>query len=320
MQQLNKWLAMFGHISPDTSALWDQCRTDAHVHAWRVAHPEVSDDVVRAHVLQFIRYAQEQNHCVRCPGLAQCPHDITGQYVSLHCVPGDDGTPRIVEAQSPCSFAIAHDHGQRIRARIRSFYVDERALCNAYADDDMIARDLQRARAVEQVIDYVYDIKVHQRLPKKGLYFYGDFGTGKTFLASYMLFELAKLGYTGVIVFMPEFIEDLKRLMHDREALHETLRILRDTDMLVLDDIGAEQLNAWARDHVIGSLLNDRMQRKPTCYTSNQTLAGLEAHLRFTMRDGDDAYRGRRVFERIEPYVIPIEVRGANQRRHADHV
>ncbi len=315
MESLKQWLQQFTEAKHGTQDdIAEKWLHDPHIQAWCDAHPQLDVGTQRAHVLRLAQYARDRVHCTHCPGLARCPHDMQGHYTTLEVVvQGEQHT--IVDRQTPCNLYVAYASQQYIRARIKSFYVDERALTQEYTHEEIIGRDLRRATDVEKVIDYIKSVSEQQTLPPKGLYLYGDFGTGKTFLASYLLYELAKKGYTGVIVFMPDFIEDLKRLMHDREALHETLVVLRETDLLVLDDIGAEQLNAWARDHVVGSILNYRMNRKPTFYTSNQTIDQLTQHLSFTMRDGEDAYKGKRLVERIAPYVTVIEVRGDNQRQ-----
>lgn len=76
--------------------------------------------------------------------------------------------------------------------------------------------------------------------------------------------ELALSGLNGVIVYMPDFVEDLKSMIQDGQKLKETTEMLKNCDLLVFDDIGAENLSPWVRDHVMGSILNYRMNRKPT--------------------------------------------------------
>ena len=87
----------------------------------------------------------------------------------------------------------------------------------------------------------------------------------------YLLHELAVAGHTGVIIYMPDFVEDLKSMITDGQKLKETTDILKSCDLLIFDDIGAENLNPWVRDHVMGSILNYRMNRKPTFYVQLQS-------------------------------------------------
>jgi primosomal protein DnaI len=129
-----------------------------------------------------------------------------------------------------------------------------------------------------------------------------------------MLYRLAKVGMTGAIVYMPDFAEDLKGMFQDGQKLKETIELLKETDLLVFDDIGAENLNPWLRDHVIGAILNYRMNRKPTFFTSNYDLNGLEKHFSFTSREGEEEHKGLRIMDRIRPFVEVVAVKGYNKR------
>jgi primosomal protein DnaI len=131
---------------------------------------------------------------------------------------------------------------------------------------------------------------------------------------SYLLHELAKEGHTGVIVYLPDFCEDLKSMFNDSKKLAETIDLLKQADIVILDDIGAENLNPWFRDHVLGTILNYRMNRKPTFFTSNFDVDGLEEHLSFTNREGFDENKGKRIMERIKHYTEQIYINGYNKR------
>ena len=113
---------------------------------------------------------------------------------------------------------------------------------------------------------------------------------------------------------MPDFMEDLKSMFAEPQQLKDTIEMLKETDLLVFDDIGAENLNPWARDHVLGTILNYRMNRKPTFFTSNYDLDALEQHFSFTNRDGEELHKGQRIMDRIRPFVEAVPVNGRNKR------
>jgi primosomal protein DnaI len=129
-----------------------------------------------------------------------------------------------------------------------------------------------------------------------------------------MLHELAKSGLSGVIVYVPEFVEDVKSMLDEPARLRETIELMKQTDLLVFDDIGAENLSPWVRDHVMGTILNYRMNRKPTFYTSNHDLDALERHFSFTNKDGEEAHKGQRLMDRIRPFVDRLWIGGGNKR------
>jgi len=313
MESMGKWLgAASGVGEADWKRQTMKVLNDAVVAEWISLHPELEHATLKDNVTRLYQYAKEAKACARCPGLEQCPNDMEGHFTKL-VVTGTGKEASIADYKVPCQLHLTKTAQDSVRSRIKSFYVDEKALNREYSVDEIIHRDRQRASAVEGIVRYVLETKENGLQPI-GLYLMGDFGTGKTFLASYMLYELAKSGLTGVIVYMPDFVEELKTMFGDSERLKETVDLLKETDLLVFDDIGAEHLNAWTRDHVLGTILNYRMNRKPTFYTSNHDLDGLQRHLSFTTREGEDEYRGQRIMDRIRPFVQVIGVGGRNQR------
>lgn len=275
-------------------------------------HPELTEEALRLNMTRLYQFATEYDNCAACPGLDRCPNDFTGHYTRLS-VEETAGTVQIVDRKVPCRKWKSRLSELELRRKIRSFYVDEELLRRTYQPSEIAGLDPERESAVLKVGSYIR-LTREQGLQRKGLYLVGHFGTGKTFLMGYMLSELAKSGYTGVIVYMPDFVEELKGMFGQPEELKETIDLMKETDLLVFDDIGAENVSPWFRDHVLGSILNYRMNRKPTFYTSNHDLDRLQEHFSFTAREGEEAERGQRLMERIRPYVDVVAVGGVNKR------
>lgn len=275
-------------------------------------HPELTKEQLSLHLGKLYQYVQDHKTCSSCPGLERCPNHFQGHYTEL-TVETVTGSPELFERQVPCTKQQTYEREVQVRKRVRSFYVDERALQEGYDAVEIAGRDSSRTAAVAQVFRYISEVK-ENGLTSRGLYLVGHFGTGKTFLMSYLLYELAKSGYSGVIVYMPEFVEDLKLMMQDSQKLRELTETMKEADLLVFDDIGAENLNPWVRDHVMGSILNYRMNRRPTFFTSNYDLKALEKHLSFTSKDGEEVHKGQRLMDRIAPFVDVVTVNGHNQR------
>ncbi|MFD1956176.1 primosomal protein DnaI [Paenibacillus thailandensis] len=285
---------------------------DPLVERLREKHPQLDEETLRINLNRVYQYVTEYRNCENCPGLDRCPNDFEGHYTLLACETSGDSV-QLYDRKVSCKKFIARRNEEQVRSRIRSFYVDERALNGGYSTSEILDKDPERIKAVGQVLRYMTRT-IEQGLQTEGLYLTGSFGTGKTFLMGYMLHELAKAGYSGVIVYMPDFVEDLKAMLHEPGKLKETVDLMKETDLLVFDDIGAENLNPWVRDHVLGSILNYRMNRKPTFYTSNYDLDALEQHFSFTAKDGDERHKGERLMNRIRPYVETVLVSGTNKR------
>ena len=84
--------------------------------------------------------------------------------------------------------------------------------------------------------------------------------------------------------------------------------------MLLLDDIGAENLTAWSRDEILGTILQYRMDEKlPTFFTSNLDMKQLEEHFSMTA-SGSDKLKARRIVERIHYLSKDIKLASENRR------
>lgn len=289
-----------------------QILNDPLIKKLKAKHPGLDNDILKLNMNKLYQMVTEFKNCSNCPGLDICPNDFIGHSTKL-TVEQINGITYIQDHKVTCKKLLAKQKQDAVRNRIRSFYTDERALNGGYDIHQIMNLDPERIPSVRQVMKYIDKTKEHG-LQKTGLYLVGNFGTGKTFLMSYLLYKLAIEGLSGVIIYMPDFIEDLKSMFQEPQKLKEMIDMMKETDLLIFDDIGAENLNPWARDHIIGSILNHRMNRKPTFFTSNYELDALQEHFSFTNKDGDEEYKGQRIMDRIRPFVEVIVVTGDNKR------
>lgn len=301
----------FNHIDK-AADISNQVLNDPLVLKLRSRYPELDESVLKLNLNRLYQMTTEYRNCKSCPGLALCPNDMQGHSTGISCVEMN-GKWQLNDYKTACSKWTANEQQEQMRRRITSFYVDETVLGVHYDEEEMIRLDPARAIAVDQLQEYVH-MTINEGLQKKGIYLKGDFGTGKTFLAGYLLQRLAKEGFSGVIVYMPEFVEDAKALMFEPQKLRETLSLMKEADLLVFDDIGAENLTPWVRDHVLGAILNHRMNRKPTFYTSNHDFDDLERHFSFTHKEGEELHKGQRLMDRVRHFVDVVHVRGRNHR------
>lgn len=317
MESLGEVLAQMSssQLKRRSEELAARLKNEPLVRELRSNHPELGEEQLTRGMAKLYQYVRDHENCASCPGLEQCPNDFPGHFTKL-TVERIGSEPQLIDRQVPCTKELRREREMSVRKRIHSFYVDEKALEEGYDAVEIMTKDSMRAPAVGQVFRYIQETK-ESGLQMKGLYLEGHFGTGKTFLMCYLLHELAKEGFSGAIVYMPEFVEDLKSMLQDNERLRETVEMMKQVDLLIFDDIGAENLNPWVRDHVMGSILNFRMNRKPTFYTSNYSLNMLEKHLSFTNKDGEELHKGQRLMDRIAPFVDVVQVGGTNKRGRA---
>ena len=150
---------------------------------------------------------------------------------------------------------------------------------------------------------------------RKGLYLHGSFGSGKTFLVSCLLNELAKKDYKTVLIYYPELLNRLKSTFDNSdESYKELLNEVKMCDLLLIDDIGAETVTNWSRDEILGTILQYRMENNlSTFITSNLTLDELETHLSI-VKNNTDKVKARRIIERIKQLTTDIELISINRR------
>ena len=98
----------------------------------------------------------------------------------------------------------------------------------------------------------------------KGIYLVGNFGTGKSYIIAALLNSLAKDGVKSVIVHTSELIRGLKASFDT--DYNERMELVMNAPILLLDDIGSENLTAWSRDDVIEPLLQYRMDNNKTTF------------------------------------------------------
>ena len=106
---------------------------------------------------------------------------------------------------------------------------------------------------------------------ERGLLFMGNVGTGKTHLAVAALSELATTkGVRGLYVNAVQLVQQLQMSFDGGGASRdEILGPVTETELVVLDEIGAGRLTDWVRD-LLYYVINSRyMDRRVTIFTTN---------------------------------------------------
>ena len=150
---------------------------------------------------------------------------------------------------------------------------------------------------------------------RKGLYLYGDFGVGKSFMVAALAHDLSeKRGVSSTLLHYPSFVIDVKNAIGDGnvKTLVDEIKL---SEVLILDDIGAEQSTAWVRDEILQVILQYRMQENlPTFFTSNFNFEELELHFAKGKHGNDETWEARRVMERIRYLAEETRLEGVNRR------
>ncbi|MCY7170396.1 primosomal protein DnaI [Streptococcus mitis] len=171
--------------------------------------------------------------------------------------------------------------------------------------------DLERLPVFEKLLAFVEQYPAIQ----KGLYLYGDFGVGKSFMVAALAHDLSeKRGVSSTLLHYPSFVIDVKNAIGDGnvKTLVDEIKL---SEVLILDDIGAEQSTAWVRDEILQVILQYRMQENlPTFFTSNFDFEELEQHFAKGKNGNDETWEARRVMERIRYLAEETRLEGVNRR------
>ncbi|MGQ7343449.1 primosomal protein DnaI [Streptococcus suis] len=175
---------------------------------------------------------------------------------------------------------------------------------------DIDKNDENRVEVMLAITDFV---KRFEEKPK-GLYIYGNFGIGKSYLMAYLANLLSKTYLQSTtMLHYPTFVVDIKNAIKDG-SVKERIDEIKLAQVLVLDDIGAEQHSPWVRDDVLQVILQYRMQENlPTFFTSNFSFDDLERHFS-SGKSGDETWQAKRVMERIRYLARDLHLKGNNRR------
>lgn len=271
-------------------------------------YPDRTEDLTSPRRYRDVsEYLNQCDACAVCPGLEGCQNVQKGHRSVEE--PSPVKSDELVFRLQKCELLKAYERQQGIGNRIKSHYIPQHIL-NATFDD--IEPDTPRLAAFTTAVKFCSEFVPNETV--EGLYLYGPMGVGKSRFVGAVAQELAKCNVDVLMVYVPDFIEEVKDAIGSKESVSQKLDALRTAPVLILDDIGAESMSGWVRDEVIGPILQRRMEKLPTIYTSNLTMKELHNHFA-NAKGATDSKKADRIIERIEPFVKVVSVGGRNRRR-----
>ncbi len=262
---------------------------------------EIKDNIAYKNTSKLERVVKELSNCEGCKGLAFCKNPTIG-FIYYPTLEED----KLTFSYLPCKYKKESLKNKKTTI----FYELPSELQNASIKNiDMT--DKARAKVIKWLKEF-YDNYLKDK-NQKGLYLHGSFGSGKTYLILAILNELAKKKVSVAAVYYPSLLRNLKESFSD--DFKERIDYLLNVDILLLDDMGAENVTPWSRDEILGSILQHRMDNNlTTFFTSNLTVSELEEHLRSSKAEVDKV-KARRIIERVNQLANDLELIGVNRRK-----
>ena len=253
-------------------------------------------EVLRKYTSTLEESVKEHENCSKCKGLSECKNSTEG-YV-LEPKKNNEG---IIFNYVACPYKQKEVYKKNISYYDVPLKLKEASMRKVYTNDK------NRVEIIKKIKEF-YDDYLKGNKPK-GIYLYGNFGSGKSYITAALFNELGKKGIDSVIVHVPELIRSIKESFGSDYG--DRFNNVMTTSVLLLDDIGAEYLTAWSRDEVLEPILQYRMDEElPTFFTSNYDIKELEKHFIIN----DDKMKAKRIIERIKQLSIPVEMISKNER------
>lgn len=263
---------------------------------------KLDDEKGKKYTSKLERAVSELNNCENCKGLVMCKNKVVG------CV----YYPEKDNDNLTFNYVACKYKKEQIREQ-------EKKKSHLYGSNDKLSDaslgeiftdDKKRVELIKWVTNFYHNFPNDL----KGLYLHGSFGSGKTYIISALLNELARKNYKTVIIYYPELLNILKSTFDSKDEYNEVFNEIKTSDVLLIDDIGAETVTNWSRDEVLGTILQYRMEQNlTTFFTSNLTIDELETHLSI-VKNNIDKVKARRIIERIKQLTTDIELISKNRR------
>ena len=210
------------------------------------------------------------------------------------------------------------------------------ARCKTYSDhfrQEALARKFKQAKIPpcykgKTYADYHVDAqnkdavtfaKTLSRAGYRGAYFFGEVGTGKTFLAALIAQEFLSAGKSVLFEKVADLLTEFYAIYRGQGGSEDSLLDdLYNVDLLVLDDFGIEKSTQFV-GATLCKILDARYNREDvtTLITSNYTLEQIKRRLNnpSDLQSGDLCLNGSRIYDRCREICKPILFKGESRRR-----
>lgn len=242
------------------------------------------------------RDARKNNKKVKAPGLEPCL-EVHNGFILVNYKRTEE--------------AIREERERKRKRLIHSINMPKNIAEARFSDTALTP---ERQDVIGELLKFINSYKPNSTEYQKGLYLAGPFGVGKTYMMGALANELSENGVETTLVNVPTYSAEIKQAIATN-TVEAKLVSIKNTPILVLDDIGAEMNSAWFRDEVLMVILQHRMlQELPTFFTSNFTIDQLEAHFAHSNKGDQELLKAKRLIERIRFLAKEYFVDGQNHR------
>lgn len=287
---------------PNMQSIEKEIFEDEDVKAFLEQHKEeLTPEAIRKGMSALLEFrmerdARKNNKEVKAPGLEPCL-EVHNGFILVNYKRTEE--------------AIRQERERKRKRLIHSINMPKNIAEARFSDTALTP---ERQDVIGELLKFINSYKPNSTEYQKGLYLAGPFGVGKTYMMGALANELSENGVETTLVNVPTYSAEIKQAIATN-TVEAKLVSIKNTPILVLDDIGAEMNSAWFRDEVLMVILQHRMlQELPTFFTSNFTIDQLEAHFAHSNKGDQELLKAKRLIERIRFLAKEYFVDGQNHR------
>ncbi len=246
-------------------------------------------------VIEFSLLLESNKICTKCKGLDFCENESPGFKLIY-----DEETFKY----TPCRYLTDKNKRDKNKNLIKTLYLPTKILEARIENYDVNTES--RKKIFAKINEFITAMRNGEFA--KGLYLYGTFSIGKTFTLACIANELARNGIESLLIYFPDLVTDLKNAISDNHRYESLINMLKSIPVLMLDDLGSENMTPWVRDEILGPIINYRvLENKPVFISSNIKPGDLKDHIAID-KSPQSALKAERITSRLNALVSTINM------------
>ena len=278
---------------------FDAKAVDEYVLKLKEKLPQYDINVNNANDFEILLH--ERENCINCKGLNWCLNGNKGLYTVFN-----DGKFSLVD----CEYKKEARNESLKDSLIKTLYLPKKILeANI---KDYYTNSESRKKIYTAIVNFVTNYDSNSM--NKGLYLFGNFSVGKTYTLACLANELARKNISCLLIYFPDLVSDLKNAI-GTTRFESLINMLKTVDVLMLDDLGSENMTPWLRDEILGPIINYRLLEGKTLFISSN-IPPIELVNHFSIdKAPQNRIKGERIVSRLKDLVTSISMDDCNPIR-----
>ena len=201
-------------------------------------------------------------------------------------------------------------NSRKVEFSVKTEYIPTKILQATFAD---LSKSKEKLELATELMKLCREISAGKNY--RGMYIYGPAGVGKTYLLGSTYNYLKSLGEEPAIIYFPEFVRKIKSRISYGDT-DNYIESIRNQKILIIDDIGAENITEFIRDEILGPIINYREAENLTTFFSSN-LSPMQLNTILSQgKNTIDSTKALRIVQRIKSLAKEYYLDGVNEREN----